>query len=63
MRVWFAQVNLGAGFVLILCLGKHEKSCCKLLGDFRGLVCEESMACTNHGLRAVWLEFLPLENV
>ena len=32
-------------------------------GRFRGPVCEVSMACSKHGLRAVWLKSLPLGTI
>ena len=34
-----------------------------ICGRFRGLVREESMTCSKHGLRVVWLKSLPLRTV
>ena len=34
-----------------------------MLRSARDPVCEESMACSKHGLRVVWLESLPLGTV
>ena len=69
--MWFTQGNPRAGLYstglprqAILRLGKPEESYCMLLEPvlwhdcdrFHGSVCEVSMACSKHGLRAIWLK-------